>query len=61
MLFEDDKSLLVQFSLPVPMYVQMEPERFASLNYFHEDIYAQDDIVNLVATLRSHRGSRYYR
>ncbi|MDB5076993.1 MAG: hypothetical protein JWO42_3172 [Chloroflexi bacterium] len=61
MVYEDDESLLVQFSLPVPLYVQMEPERFASVNYFHEEIYSQDDIVALVATMRSHRGSPYYR
>jgi hypothetical protein len=58
---EDDTSVLVQFSLAVPLYVQMEPERMVPSNYFHEDLYTREDIEALIKRLRGHRGSRYYR
>jgi hypothetical protein len=61
MVIEDDDMLLVQFTLPVPTYVQMEPERLFPAKYFHEVIYSREDIAALIASRRRFRGSRYYR
>jgi hypothetical protein len=61
MLIEDDRSVLVQFTLQVPVYIQMEPERMVMPHYFHEDIYARTDIEALVKEIRSFRGNKFYR
>jgi hypothetical protein len=58
---EDDKSILIQFTLNVPIYVQMEPDRFVSSNYFHEDYLDRDDIIGLVRHVRGFRGTKFYR
>ncbi len=60
-LHEDDNSILIRFTLTVPVYVQMEPERFVSSTYFHEDVLNQDDIIALVRHVRSFRGTKFYR
>jgi hypothetical protein len=61
MVIEDDDMVLVQFTLAVPTYVQMEPERLIPAKYFHEVIYSSDEIVALIASKRRFRGSKFYR
>lgn len=60
-LHEDDSSLLIQFTLTVPIYVQMEPDRFVASNYFHEDFLSRDDVIALVRHVRNFRGTKFYR
>jgi hypothetical protein len=58
---ESAETVLVQFTLTVPVFVQVEPERFNSGNYFHEDLLTSEDIVALVQQVRGFRGTNYYR
>jgi hypothetical protein len=61
LVIEDDSSVLVQFTLQVPVYVQMEPERLISAHYFHEDLLMRSDVEALVKQVSEFRGSRFYR
>lgn len=60
MLQESDDSILVQYTLAVPLFVQMEPDRFISNNYFHEDVLYRDDAIALVRRVRGFRGTSFY-
>jgi hypothetical protein len=52
---------LVQFTLAVPTYVQMEPERLFPAKYFHEVIYSGEEVAALIASKRRLRGNKFYR
>jgi hypothetical protein len=61
MVIEDDDLILVQFTLQVPTYVQMEPVRMVMPHYFHEDLLGRAEIEALVKQTREFRGTRFYR
>jgi hypothetical protein len=61
MIIEDDDNLLLQFTLPVPTYVQMEPERLLPAKYFHEIVYSREDVAAMITAKRRFRGNRFYR
>jgi len=60
LLHEDAETILVQITQNVPLFVQMDPDRFVASNYFHEDVLDRDHVIALVRQVRSFRGSKYF-
>ena len=60
LLVERAGSLIVSFSLPLPMYIRVDISRMETFTGFHEVEYSSAELRQIVEEVREHRGISYY-
>jgi hypothetical protein len=52
--------MIISFSLPLPTYIRVDISRMETFTGFHELEYSTDELMEIIDTVRGHRGIPYY-